>query len=92
MKHRRQLSYWHKNLIWIRILLILWSVLALGGGVLWVKPLNRFHIGELPLGFWIAQQGAVIGFVCLVFVYAMGMAHLDNQHTQNKPKPPTDRN
>lgn len=92
MNHRRQLSYWQKNLFYIRMLLFLWSVLALGGGVLWVQPLNRFHIGALPLGFWIAQQGAVIGFVCVVFAYAIGMAHLDDKHTQNIHKPPSDCN
>lgn len=91
MKHRRQLSYWQKNLVWIRVLLFLWSLLAIGGGVLWVKPLNKLQIGEIPLGFWIAQQGAVIGFVCLVFVYAIGMARLDDQHTHKPSIPPAQR-
>lgn len=87
MTHRRhRKSYWKKNLLWIRTLLILWSLLALGGGVLWVKPLNTLHIGELPLGFWVAQQGAVIGFVSLVFAYAIGMDRLDNQHAQGNSK------
>lgn len=87
MTHRRhRTSYWGKNLLWIKTLLILWSLLALGGGVLWVTPLNKLRIGELPLGFWIAQQGAVIGFVSLVFAYAIGMDRLDNQHAQSNSK------
>ncbi|MEO1620993.1 MAG: DUF4212 domain-containing protein [Cyanobacteria bacterium J06632_3] len=90
MKYRRHPSYWQKNLIWIGTLLLLWSVFALGGGVLWVSSLNKFQIGELPLGFWFAQQGAVISFVCLVFVYAIVMARLDAQHIRRTSKTPSD--
>jgi len=86
MTHRHQTRYWKRNLSWIRTLLVLWSVLVLGGGVLLVEPLNTLRIGKLPLGFWVAQQGAVIGFVGLVFAYAIVMNRLDTQHAKAKSK------
>ena len=86
MTHRHQTRYWKRNLLWIRTLLVLWSAVVLGGGVLLVEPLNTLHIGELPFGFWVAQQGAVIGFVGLVFAYAIVMNRLDTQHAKAKSK------
>ena len=32
-------------------------------GVLFVDRLDEFRIGGFPLGFWIAQQGAMYAFV-----------------------------
>ena len=48
-------------------------------GVLLVEPLNRFHIGQLPLGFWFGQQGSIYVFVVLIFVYAWRMDRLDRR-------------
>ena len=32
--------------------------------------LNAFHLGKLPLGFWLTAQGVLIGLVVLVAAYA----------------------
>ena len=84
MHRPRPSAYWRNNIIWIIYLLLLWAGIAIGGGVLWVKPLNRFRIGQLPLGFWISQQGAIIAFVGLVFTYAIIMDRLDSKHAADK--------
>lgn len=60
----------------------------MGAGVIWVKPLNYLRMGALPVGFWVAQQGAVVGFVVLVFIYAIWMNYLDNQYAKSQSPPP----
>jgi putative solute:sodium symporter small subunit len=46
-----------------------WLVVALALP-LSALTLNFFRLGDSPLGFWIAAQGALIALVCLAFVYA----------------------
>ena len=38
-----------------------------------VELLNAIHIGGFKLGFWFAQQGSIVVFVILIFVYAARM-------------------
>ena len=65
------------GLPWRRVLrrtLLLLSIWFVGGpllGILVVDRLNAVHVGELPLGFWIAQQGSIYLFVILIFVNAV---------------------
>jgi putative solute:sodium symporter small subunit len=44
-----------------------------------VEPLNQFHLGGYPLGFWFAQQGSIYVFMVLIFVYAAQMNRLDKK-------------
>jgi putative solute:sodium symporter small subunit len=62
------------------VLLALWATLSLGCGVLFADALNACRLGGFPLGFWFAQQGAIVGFVLLVFVYVLAMRRLDRRH------------
>ena len=72
-------EYWRANLRLIVILLTVWAVVSLLFGVLLVETLNKFTIGRLPVGFWIAQQGSIYIFVGLIFVYAWRMDVLDRR-------------
>ena len=76
--HHRK--YWRANITLIRNLLIVWGVVSLVLGILLVEPLNAIRFFGVPLGFWIAQQGSIIVFVGLIFVYAMQMDKLDRKH------------
>lgn len=49
--------------------LLVWLILAVALP-LSALTLNIFHFGGFPLGFWIAAQGAILGLVALVIVYA----------------------
>ncbi len=73
-------GYWRRNVIFTLVLLVGWFVAGLGCGVLFAEPLNEHRLGGFPLGFWFAQQGAIIAFVALIFVYAVGMALLDRRY------------
>ncbi len=73
-------TYWKKNLLYISVLLIIWFVISFGFGIIWVDELNQIALGGFKLGFWFAQQGSIIGFVCLIFIYIVLMNRLDNRY------------
>ena len=72
-------GYWRANVRLIAVLLFVWAMVSLVFGVLAVETLNQFKIGNLPLGFWFAQQGSIYVFVVLIFVYAWRMDVLDRR-------------
>jgi len=75
-------TYWKKNIRYISILLSLWFTVSFGCGILFVEQLNSIQMGGFKLGFWFAQQGAIYGFVIIIFTYIYLMNRLDNK--QNK--------
>lgn len=74
------MRYWRANAVFMAVLLTVWAVVGLGCGVLFVDSLNGMTVGGFPLGFWFAQQGSIISFVLLIFVYALGMNWLDRRY------------
>ena len=76
----RRRAYWRANVRLIRNLLIVWAFVSLGCGILLVPLLNLINLGNLPLGFWMAQQGSIFTFVILIFVYAVQMDKLDRKY------------
>jgi len=79
-------AYWRENLRWMGILGLIWFVVSLGCGVLWVDPLNRIQVGGFKLGFWFAQQGSIYTFIVLIFVYARVMASLEKRLGLEEPE------
>jgi putative solute:sodium symporter small subunit len=61
-------------------LLLVWALVSLGCGVWFADELNSVMLGGFPLGFWFAQQGAIVGFVLLILVYVLAMRRLDRAH------------
>jgi putative solute:sodium symporter small subunit len=85
MHDARSWSYWKANSRLILVLLTIWAAVSLGGGILFVDVLNRFQIGNVPLGFWIAQQGSIYVFVALIFIYAFIMDIYDRRRGGDAP-------
>jgi len=75
----RNRAYWRSVIRLTLVLLGIWALVSLGAGILFVEPLNKFHVGKLPAGFWMAQQGSILVFVVLIFVYARRMDRLDQK-------------
>ncbi len=73
-------GYWTANLRVISILLTIWAVVSYGCGILFIEQLNEYTIGQVPLGFWFAQQGSIYVFVVLILVYAWRMDRLDRKY------------
>ncbi len=63
-------------------LLLIWFTISFGCGILfrdWLDA-NLPGFGHAPFGFWMAQQGSIIGFVLILIAYAILMNRLDNKH------------
>ncbi len=77
MKRR---AYWRTNLLYLAILLAIWFAVSLGAGILFVDQLDSVRIAGFKLGFWFSQQGSILVFVALIFVYVVLMNRLDRKY------------
>lgn len=80
----RSNAYWKANLRLIALCLTVWGTVSYGCGILFVEPLNHFSLGGYKLGFWFAQQGAMYGFVALIFFYNWRVAKLDQRYRSGR--------
>ena len=63
-------------------LLMIWFTISFSCGILlrdWLDA-NVPGVGHAPFGFWMAQQGSIIGFVLILIFYAFLMNRLDKKH------------
>ncbi len=79
MEKRNMDEYWKRTLSLIRTILIIWFIISYGCGIIFASALDKIHLGGYPLGFWFAQQGAIYGFVALIFIYAKLMNKIDEE-------------
>lgn len=79
-KNSSHSSYWLANIKLILVLLLVWATVSYGCSIFWIEALNKIKLGNLPLGFWFAQQGSIFVFVILIFVYAIAMDRLDRKY------------
>lgn len=80
MSDRNARSYWKANIRIVLILLCIWFFISFVCGILLADFLDNFRLGGFKLGFWMAQQGSIYGFVILIFVYIRLMDKLDHQY------------
>jgi putative solute:sodium symporter small subunit len=73
-------KYWRRNLLYLGILLFCWFIISYGCGIIFVDELNSIRIGGFKLGFWFAQQGAIYGFIIIIFIYTILMNRLDKKY------------
>ena len=80
--NQKSKNYWEKSLRVVLFILSLWFVVSLGCGVLFRDWLDTAlsNVGGAPFGFWMAQQGSIIGFLILLFLYMILMNRLDRAH------------
>ena len=64
-------AYWQAQIRRTFGLLIIWAIVGFGLSILGVEALNNFTLNNMPLGFWMAQQGSIIVFVLLILAYAI---------------------
>lgn len=83
LDHDKVQAYWRANLSLMSILLVIWFTVSFGFGILFRDILDQISIGGAPLGFWFAQQGAIISFIILIFVYVVRMSALDKKFQAN---------
>lgn len=72
-------EYWRRNLKLIAGLFVIWFIVSFLFGIILAEPLSNVYIGNIPVPFWFAQQGSIIVFVIIIFVYARQMNKLDRE-------------
>lgn len=72
-------AYWKGNVTIIGSLLGVWAFVTFVAGYFLAVPLNNVSFGNVPLSFWIVQQGAIMIYVIMIFVYAKLMDRLDQK-------------
>jgi putative solute:sodium symporter small subunit len=75
----RSQGYWRANLRLQLGLLAVWAVAGYVLSIFLAEPLNEVTVYGFPVAFWFAQQGAIVIFVILIFVYAWRMDHIDHE-------------
>lgn len=75
----KQEAYWIANRRVVFSLLTVWFVASFGCAILFVDELDRIKCWGVPMGFWMAQQGAMWVFLALVFIYVGLMKRLDRK-------------
>lgn len=73
-------AYWKENIRIVATLLVVWFIASFGLGILAVDFLDQFRFFGFPLGFWVAQQGSILVFVIIIFVYIFKMNKLDHKY------------
>lgn len=73
-------AYWSANIRIISISLVIWFLCSFGFGILLRPMLSGIAIGGTDLGFWFAQQGALLVFLVLIFFYAWKMGKIDAEY------------
>jgi putative solute:sodium symporter small subunit len=72
-------AYWSANLRLITFCMSVWALVSYGFGILLRPLLSGIAVGGTDLGFWFAQQGALLTFIALIFFYAWRMNKLDKK-------------
>ena len=75
----QQAAYWRRNLLYIVSLLSVWAAVSYGASIVFADALDAVWIAGFPLGFWFANQGSIVTFVVLIFVYVKLMNDLDRK-------------
>jgi len=73
-------AYWKENLTIISVLLGIWFVVSYVCGIMIANQLDAYRLGGFPLGFWFANQGSLVTFVALIWVYVWLMDRLDEKY------------
>ncbi|GAC1606630.1 MAG: DUF4212 domain-containing protein [Ramlibacter sp.] len=65
------------------VLLAVWAGISFGC-CYFARELS-FMVGGWPFSYWMAAQGALLGFIAIVVVYAVAMRRLAPEDSREKP-------
>jgi putative solute:sodium symporter small subunit len=57
---------------------------SFGFGIIFANNLDEISFFGFKLGFWFAQQGSILIFVAIIFVYIGLMKNLDHQFNKDR--------
>lgn len=69
--------------LWLKAgLLLLWALVSFVA-TYFARDLQALVVGDWPLGYWIAAQGAVLVFIGIVVLYCGAMNRFERQDAQS---------
>ncbi len=71
--------YWERTLRLTVGLLLVWFIVGYVLAIMMAPTLNSIRFLGGPLGFWVAQNGAIYVFWLLILIYARAMNRLDRE-------------
>ena len=77
--------FWQAHLRLLAGCLVVWFLVSFGCGIVFADALNHFSIGNVPLGFWFAQQGAIYSFLLIIVFYTWRVGKLEKQLLASQP-------
>lgn len=77
-------AYWKRTLRLTLLLLSVWFLAGYVVAIIFAPALNGVRFLGGPLGFWIAQNGAIYVFWLLILIYAISMDRLDRAFEVNE--------
>ena len=72
--------YWKKNVRLLFYLLSVWFLVSFLMGIIFSEALDKITFFGFNLGFWISQQGAILVYIALIFIYVKRMKKLDLEY------------
>ena len=76
-------QYWKKNIQTVSILLVFWFLASFGFGIIFANNLDEISFFGFKLVFWFAQQGSILIFVAIIFIYIRSMKKLDQEFKED---------
>ena len=76
-------QYWKKNIQIVSILLVFWFLASFGFGIIFADDLDEISFFGFKFGFWFAQQGSILIFVAIIFIYIRSMKKLDQEFKED---------
>ncbi|RRR69850.1 MAG: DUF4212 domain-containing protein [Candidatus Viridilinea halotolerans] len=80
MSEEQAAAYWKGNITIIGSLLVVWFLVSFVTSYLLAGVFNTITIGQVPLSYWMSQQGGIFIYVILIFTYAKLMDNLDKKY------------
>lgn len=74
--------------LWLKAGLLAVWVLVSFVVTYFARDLQHIMLGDWPLGYWVAAQGAVLVFIGIVVVYACAMSWFERQDAKGQASPP----
>ncbi|WP_198305694.1 sodium/substrate symporter small subunit [Arcobacter vandammei] len=74
-------QYWKENLLLIAKLLLAWAIITFGLAIFGANFLNQFEFFGVKFGFFLANQGSILFFILIIFIYIRKISKIEQKYS-----------
>jgi len=74
-------QYWKENVVFIVKLLLTWFIFTFGLSTFAANFLNNFEFFGVKIGFFLANQGSILFFILIIYIYIKKISKLDKKYS-----------